>query len=831
MIGATGLHEATRQLRRSPGFSALVVLVIALAVGATTAVFSLVNAVLLRPLPYPDPATLWAPHLVNEGGGFRSPWAPFSHPKYRTFLEAQQVFAQVGAYTDENFNLTAGETPERIASEMVTPDYFSVLGARPLVGRLFAAGDEDVAGGARSVLLAEGLWRRRFGGDPEVVGKTLEIERHTFTVIGVLPESFVALSGPTDLWLPLATLPVMWDWAEALDEAGSHFLRAVARSRRGLAPEVVRAGSAAAGTAVAEAHPTPAEFADGSKWSGGAQTLAEFRRDANLRRSLVVLLAAVAGVLLVACANVAGLLLARSVSRRRELAVRASLGAGRSRLAGQLLGESLVLAGLGGVGGVVLAPMLVRGLFAVAPQALSSWGVSGSDLQNLTAARVDAAVLLFAMAVVTLAAMLAGLAPALVASRADPAEALREGGASLAGAGGHRRHRTRRALVVIQSAAAVVLLVGAGLLLRSLDRLWRVDPGFRPQGTVSLHLVPSQGEFDRTSAPLLHERTLERIAALPGVASVSLGNCLPVSDACNSTIVRAIDGVELPRAEAPLVGAHNVGPGYFRTLGVRLVAGREFAASDRVGAPRVAIVDEATARRLWPDESALGRQISIGMGMQQGEFAEVVGVVSDVRYGTLESAPTEDVYLPDFQTGWSSTRLFVRAEGDPLSLVPALREALRDVAPSVPIASVRTLDEQLARASSRTRFAALLLGVFAALALLLAALGVYGVVAQSVADRRRELGLRMALGAEARRIARMVVQQGVSLVALGVALGAAAAWAAARALEGLLYGVSPRDPWTYAAVPLVVLAAAGVACWLPAWRAARLDPATVLRAE
>jgi predicted permease len=831
MVGWLRLHDATRQLRRAPGFSALTIGVIALAVGATTAVFTLVNAVLLRPLPYPDPATLWAPHLVNEGGGFSSPRTPFSHPKFRTFVAAQQAFAQVAAYADESFNLTTGESPERVASELVTPEYFSILGARPLVGRLFAAGYEDVAGGARSVLVSEGLWQRRFGGDREVVGRTLEIERHAFTVVGVLPSSFVALSGDIDLWLPLATLPVMWDWPEALDEVGNHFLRAVARSHAGLAGDAVRAASSAAGLAVAETHPVPAEFADDSRWSGGAQTLAESRRDANLRRSLVVLLAAVVGVLLVACANVAGLLLARSVSRRRELAVRASLGAGRARLAGQALGESLALAALGGIAGILAAPTAVRGIFALAPQALSRWGVSGADLDNLASARIDAGVLLFALGAIAVAAALAGLAPALSASRADPAEALREGGASLAGAAGHRRHRARRALVALQAAAAVVLLVGAALLLRSLDRLLRLDPGFRAERVIALHLVPSQGEFDRTSAPQLHERALERVAALPGVASVSLANCLPVSDNCNSTIVRGIDGVELPRPEAPTVGSHNVGPGYFAALGVRLVAGREFTAADRAGAPRVAIVDEHAARRLWPGESAVGKRISIGMGMQRGEFADVVGVVGEVQYGTLESEPSLDVYLADLQTGWSSALLFVRATGDPLALVPALRAALQDVAPSVPVATVRTLDEQLARASSRTRFAALLLGVFAALALLLATLGVYGVVAQSVADRRRELGLRMALGAEAHRIGRMVVAQGVVLVGVGAFVGVVAAWAAAHALAGLLYGVSPRDPWTFLAVPFAVLAAAALACWLPAWRAARLDPATVLRDE
>ncbi|MCM2269783.1 MAG: ADOP family duplicated permease [Thermoanaerobaculia bacterium] len=832
MIPTPYLREAARHLQRNPGFSALAVAAIALGAGATTAVFTLVSAVMLRPLPYPDPAALWSPALTATGARLADmPRFPFSYPKYQTFAAAQQPFAALAAYTGEQINLTGGDEPERVPSELVTPDYFGVLGAQPLVGRLFGAATEGAAGGERNVVLSEGLWRRRFGADPAVIGRTLEIERLPFTVVGVLPASFVALSPAPELWLPLAALPAVWGWPGALEEAQNHFLDVVARARPGLAPEAIAAGGAAAGQAVAEAHRTPPEFDDGSVWGARVESLAEVRRDPNLRRSLAILLAAVGGVQLVACANVAGLLLARSVSRRRELAVRASLGAGRGRLVSQLLGENLALVAVGGALGVLAASSLVRAIVAVAPQALSTWGVSGADLANLTAPRLDLPVALFALGTLAVSALLAGLAPALLAARTDPAEALRQGSGSLAGAGGHRRHGARQLLVVAQAAVAVVLLVGAGLLLRSLGRLLDVDPGFRSERVLSLRLVPSQGEYDGTSAPRMHEEVMTRVAALAGVQSVSTATCAPVSDACNGTIVRSVDGVAFERAAAPRVGSHNVGPGYFRTLGVPVVAGREFTAADRQGAPRVAIVSLSAARKLWPGEEPVGRRINIGMGMERDDVAEVVGVVGDVRYGALESPPREDVYLADLQSGWSAAMLFVRTAGDPLAALPAVREAVRSVAPSLPLVGVRTLEEQLARASSRTRFAASMLGVFSALALLLAALGVYGVVAQMVADRRRELGLRMALGAEARRVGRLVLGQGLRLAAAGVALGVPAAWATSRALETLLFDVVPGDPWTYAAVPLVVLAATAAASSLPAWRAARLDPARVLRAD
>jgi len=826
------IQEAVRPLRRSPAFSLLAIAAIAAGVGATTAVFTLFSAVLLRPLPYPDPGSLVAPALTAHGphhaGRERF---PYSYPKFETFAAAQQQMSHLAAFTGEQVNLTGGEEPERVAAELVTPDYFGVLGAQPLLGRLFAPATEGVAGGERNVVLSEGIWRRRFGADPQVVGRVLEIERLPFTVVGVAPRRFVAMTSAPELWLPLAALPAVWGWDGALTEAHNHFLDAVGRVRPGVSVELLRADAAAAGQAVAAAYPTPAEFDDGTVWGGRVDTLAEVRRDDNLRRSLAVLLAAVGGVLLVACANVAGLLLARSVSRRRELAVRASLGAGRGRLVVQLLAENVALVVAGGAVGVVLASTLVRALVAAAPQALSNWGVSGADLANLAAARLDLRVAVFALAAVAVAALLAGLAPALLAARTDPGEALRDGGASLAGAGGHRRHGARRLLVVAQAAIAVVLLIGAGLLLRSLGKLLDVDPGFRAENVLSLRLVPSQGEYDEITAPRMHAEVLERVAALPGVRAASLATCAPVSDACNGTIVRSVDGVPFDRASAPRVGSHNVGPGYFATLGVPIVAGREFTAADRGGSPRVAVVSESAARKLWPGQEAVGRRINIGMGMDREDVAEVVGVVGDVRYGALESPPREDVYLADLQSGWSSTVLFVRTAGDPLAALPAVREAVRAVAPTLPLVAVRTLDEQLARASSRPRFAALLLGGFAALALLLAALGVYGVVAQTVADRRRELGLRMALGAEARRVAGLVLRQGLSLALTGVAIGVPAAWAVSRVLATLLFEVDTGDPSTFLGVPLLVLAVAAAACFVPAWRAARLDPASVLRAE
>jgi predicted permease len=680
-------------------------------------------------------------------------------------------------------------------------------------------------------VLSHGYWQRSFGGDAAVVGRTVELAHKSFTIVGVLPSSFAPLTGKTDLWLPLASLPVMWGWPEALQEAGSHFLHAVARARPGLDATAIRAGAVDAGRAVAAAHPTPAKYDDGAVWGADGETLGASRRDDNLRRSLLVLLIAVVGVLLVACANVAGLQLARAVSRRREMAVCASLGAGRLRLLTQGLVESFALALAGGALGVALAQALVRGLVALAPQALPGWGLAGADVDSLVAAQIDWRVVAFALAATFASAILAGLVPALAAARTDPAVALREGGGSLAGAGGHGRHGLRRALVVAQTAAAIVLLVGAGLLLRSLGSLLAIDPGFRGDPVLTLRIVPSEGEYDEKSAPLFHQSLLERVAALPGVSGASLGTCAPLSDSCNRTIVRSLDETAVPRDQRPVVGSHNVGPGFFSTLGIRLVAGREFSPADRAGSPRVAVLGRLAAQKLFPGEDPLGHRLSIGMGMKEGEQAEIVGVVEDVRYGALSSPPREDVYLADLQSGWPSGVLFVRATGDPLQLVPAIRQTLKQIAPDLPVVGVRTMREQAARASSRTRFAALLLFTFAAAALLLAALGVYGVLAQMVADRRRELGLRLALGADAANLQRLVMRQGMALAGAGALIGLPGSALSARALGSLLYGVSAGDPWTFLGAPLAVLAATAAACWMPARRAARLDPATTLRSE
>jgi len=826
------IRLAVRHLARHPGPSLLAVAAIALGIGATTAVFSLVSAVLLRPLPYPDAEGIYAPCLTSDSQRMgMDATIPFSYPKLETFREAQRVFSAVGAYADDAVNLPGDGTPERVGFEYATPEYLPILGVRPLVGRLFNAELEGEAGGPLSVLLSYELWQRRFGGDTAVVGRTIALESHTGTIVGVLPRGFSGLTGKAELWLPVASAPTMLGWDGALTGAWSHWLSAVARIAPGVDAASVAAATSVAGAAVAAAHPEPAGFGEGATWGARARTLAESRRDPALRRALVLLLVAVCGVLLVACANLAGLQLARAARRGHELAVHAALGANRRRMLGRLLAETSLLAAAGGALGVALARSLVTGLLAIAPVALGTWGVSGADLDELRGAAIDPRVLLFALGVTGIAALLTGLAPAWIATATSPAEALRRGGGSLAGASGHARHGLRRLLVVAQTSAAIVLLVSAGLLVRSLAALVRIDPGFDAENVVTLQVVPSQGEYDPSGARAMHAALLERIGALPGVLSATTANCLPVSNSCNTTVVLERDGAELPRPSAPDIGAHNVGVGHFRTLRTPLLAGREFEASDREGAPRVIVLNETAAKLLWPGEDPIGHRLGVGMGMPRGEEAEVVGVVADVRYEGLEAAPKPQAYLPDLQNGWASAYLMVRTAGAPLAMLPALRTAVHDIAPTTPVLAARTLDEQLARARSRTRFAALLLTAFAVAALALAALGVFGVLAQMVAERRRELGVRMALGADARRLERLVLGHGFGLALAGVGVGLPAAWLAARALESLLFEVTARDPWTFATVPLFVLAAAALACWLPARRAAALDPATVLRAE
>ncbi len=821
---------AWRHLRRSPRFSVLAALTLALGLTAAITTFGLLSAVFLAPLPYANAARLWAPHLLAKPPGHPAPErAAFSYLDFESFRKSQQVFARVAAYVGNLLPLTGARGPDRIEAEFVTPEYFAVLGARPEVGRLFVPAAGEAAADAHSLLLSDRLWRRRFGADPAIVGRRVEILHEGFTVIGVLPADFPGLIDNTELWLPLASLPTLWDYPDALTSQEFRQLRVVALARPGVSSAEIRGRVSSAGRALAAA----AGGVEGGEAVGAvgaeAETLAESRRDPNLRRILVLLFGAGSAVLLIASANVAGLQLARTTARQQELAIRGALGATRRRVIAQGITESGILAWIGGAAGLVLASALLRALVVVAPPDLPSWGLSGADLKSLAQAGIRPSVVLFAVAVTLVATVLAGLVPAFAASESDAGVVLREGGASLAGAQGHRRQLGRRLLVITQTAAAVALLAAAGLLLRSLKGLLEIDPGFHAGSVSTLH-IESATEYDPDRAPIFHQRMLEEVAKLPGVSAAAFGNCVPLS--CRrTTTLGSVDGKSLAKELSPTFGTQFVSPGYFRMLGIPLLAGRDFTPGDRKGAPRVVVVSQALARSIWPHESALGHHLHSNADMRGKEEAEVIGVVADARLRSLTSPETGDLFVADAQNGAAWGFLFVRTQQSQAAFAPALRQTLQRIDPNLPFVEMGSVGEQLARASSRSRFATVLISVIAAVALFLTLLAVYGVVAQGVEARRRELALRVALGAGPGRVLGLVLRQGLLPVLAGLVLGAPLAWAASRWLESLLYGAEGVAPSVYLTVLGLIVVATVLACLLPARRALRVDPALSLRHE
>ncbi len=799
---AQDLRFAARTFRRAPAFALVAALTLALGIGATTAVFGVADVALLRPLPYARPAALVA--LVD---GQDDPQAPLDYRELLTWRGAGDVFADVAGYFTTTVTLTGGGEPEVLAGARVSASLARTLGVAPLVGRAFRD-EEDAPDAERVVLLGEGLWRRRFGADPAVVGRALTLNGRPWVVVGVLPGGAHAVL-PTDaaagvrrdFWLPLR-----------VDEKGAppglHFLSAVGRLRPGV--DLARAR----GRVDALARGLRRE--DSSRHGLALVPLAD-RVVGDGRHVLVLLLAAVAAVLLVCCTNVASLLLARGATRTREVAVRGALGAGRGRVARQLLTESLVLALAGGVLGVAVA---YGGLAALRAGAAAT-------LPRASEAAVDGRVLAFALAVSAATGVLFGLVPALRLSRAGgPAELLRGAGR---GTVGGPRDRVRPALVVAEVALSFLLLVGAGLLLRSFGRLLAVDKGFDAAHALTFSVSLPNARYPQAPQQYaFFRRALDAVRAVPGVRGAALASNLPLDGGANGGVT--IPGKSFPPGAGPVADKRIVGADYFRVLGIPVVSGRAFADADGPDAPKVAVVNAAFARRYFPGENPLGKRVDFGwetVGTQ-----EIVGVVGDLReHGLAEPAPPV-IYVPFGQrTGETFAFFVVRAEGagDPLRLTGAMRAAVYAVDRDQPIDQVRTLDAVVASGLADRRLALSLLGGFSALTLVLAAVGLYAVVSHAVSQRVQEIGVRMALGAETGTVLRLVLRQGGALVGAGVAVGAAAALGGARLLAGMLFGVGPADPATFVAVAAVLGGVALAASAVPAVRASRVDPVRALR--
>lgn len=809
------LRWAFRAIRRHPAFSALAVLTIALGIGANSAIFSVVQAVLLRSLPYGRADAVVSVH-ISWNNMPQGDW--LSDPELRD-LRTTTSLAAVGAYSDGvlTFGAADGDEPERVRGATVTADVFAALGVTPLLGRLYTA-NEDRPNQAPVILLGHAFWQRRYAGDPSVVGRTVETSGAQRLVLGVLrPDFLLPLDGRegtrTDWVIPQALDPA------APLQRGSHFLYTVARLAPGVTVEQANAELATLSARLTQ----QGEYHPGSHvrlWTQPVQELVV----GGARRVLLILAAAVGLVLLIACSNVANLLVARAEDRRRELAVRAALGASRGRLLQQLVLEHGILALFGGVIGLGLAWLGVRVLVALDPTAIPR----ASEIT------VDGGVVAFTLLTSLLAAGLFGLAPALHASRTDLHGSLKEGGSRGMTADAARR-RFRRALVGLEAGLAVLLLVGAGLTLRTFAALLAVHPGFESQGVLTMRIgLPATSYADADRVTGFFGQLVPRLRALPGVTDAGAVRVLPLAATIGDWSID-LEGRMAAPGEDFDGDWQIVTPGYFEAMGVRLASGRILTDADRQDAPPVAVINETMAKQYWPDGSALGRRFRING--PTAPWIEIVGVVADEKHTGLGAAVNRKWYRPHAQWTQSNTTpirsmtLVIRTGGDPVSLARPARQTVRDLDPRLAVSEVRTLDDVVGASVARQRFTMLLLVVFAATALVLAAVGVYGVMSYWVSERTREIGIRMALGATQAQVTALVVREGLIPVVIGLAGGGLVALAVAGVMRGLLYGVAPRDPLTFVGVSLALVIVAVTASWLPARRAALLPPVEALRYE
>ncbi len=798
------LRFGGRQLLKSPGFTLVAVLTLALGIGATTAIFSVVYGVLLRPLPFAQPDELVRPLFRNREGQLSG---AFSAPNFVDLRAQSKTLAGVAAVTGGTFNLSGGggSEPERLQGASVSADFFKVLGIRPLAGRTFAAG-EDQADAPLVAVISEELWRRRFGGDPGIVGRSLTLNGRPHTVVGIMARGSQVPSG-ADVWVPLVFTP------HDLSGRGAVWFAAIARLAPGITLDQARAEIGVFGRRLAEQYP---EANAGYTEDMTVESMKE-RVVGDTRKPLFILLGAVGLVLLVACVNVANLLLVRAAGREGEVVVRAALGAGRMRIIRQLLTESVVLALAGGAAGVALAAWLTRALVARAPR----------EIPRLEEIGLDGTALLFALGVSLLTGVLFGLAPALQASRTDLSRVLREG---TRGSKGRGTSRARGALVVIETALAVVLLAGAGLLIRSFLRLQEVDPGFKPEGTVTFRLEPPEAKYP--GEPQLRAFTsalVERMERLPGVTSAGATVYgMPFQGNVN-VLTFSIEGrPPAPPGKEEILRVASATPDYFETLGMPIVRGRAFTPEDRDGASLVAVINEAAVRRHFPGQNPLGQRIVIGMG--EPLTFEVVGVVGDFKQDALELKIDPQIFLSYDQDPGPELSVVVRTR-DPEAVMAAARAQVRELDPALPLFGLQPITEVVATSTAAQRFYMLLLGGFAVISLILAAIGIYGVIAYAVRQRTQEIGIRIALGATGERVTRMVVGQGMVLAGVGAVVGLLGALLATRGLQSLLFEVKASDPTIYVGVALVLVLVAAVASWLPARRAAQTDPQLALRGE
>ena len=801
---STEIRYAIRQLTKSPGFTAVAVVGLALGIGANAALFSVVNSVFLRPLPYHEPERLVRLASTDESRDVER--FPLSYPRFLTVQQQPRVFSALAFSTGNAFTLTGRGDPEQLNALQASASLLPTLGLEPAAGRNFSA-DEDRPGGERVVLISHRFWQQRFNGDRSAIGQTLMLDGVLYTIVGVLPEAASAAPlNQIQLWVPRpAEVPFI---VPSQLNGGGYFFNVVGRLAPGISVEQAQEAMRVTAEAYRKAYPSNVDAASEIE-------LVPLLEDAvaGARQSYLLLFGAVGCVLLVACANISNLLLARFAARRKEIAARFVLGASRTDVIRQLLTESLSVAILGGALGLLLAQWALRGIIAF-----------GADLiPRAQEIALDPLAITFTVVVTLVTGLAIGLLPALQASSLHVREALNESSRGSTGTG----RRLRGALLVAEVALSLVLLIAAGLLLTSFARLQRVEPGFQPDGVFTAQLVLPPQRYDGANLVSIYERLYERLSALPGIKSAALTDRVPLTGG-NTPAPVTVASRPVPLNDRPFANRHLVSPRYFATLGIPIRSGRDFDERDSATVPHVVIINETLAKQFFPSEDPIGRVLITGMGQRP---SQIVGVVADVRGANLNTPPAADYFLPALQRPEAFTNILIRSIGDPATMTPAVREALKDIDPNLPLLQPQALTTRVAATVADRKLALVLLGGFAGLALLLALLGVYSVMAHLVAYRTAEIGIRMALGASRGSVMRMVLGHGRRLTLIGIALGVLGALAVTRLLQQALFEVDPAEPLVYVAISVLLLVVAEAACWFPARRATRIDPVVAMRMD
>jgi len=803
-----------RMLVKRPGFTLIAIIALALGIGANTAIFSVINTVLLKPLPFPDPDRLMSVWATHPQRGIKH--GAVSYPDFADWRDQNQVFERMAGYHEGAFTLTGGDEPARLQGEIVSADMFTLLGATPVMGRAFLPEEDKPGDKGRVVILSHRLWKQRFNSDPDIVDKTLTLDGASYTIVGVMPEGFQfpIQNEPVDLWMTFAPESAASDGEPMTANRGAHYMAVIGRLKPGVTKTQAQAELDTIAARLEQQYP------DTNKYRGTQVIAALEDLVGDVRQPLLILFGAVGCVLLIACVNVANLLLARATSRHKELAIRSALGASRLRVMRQLLTESVMLALAGGALGLLVAMWGTDLLVAI----------SRDDLPRVTQITLDTRVLGFTLLISVLTGIIFGLVPALQSSKPDLSDALKEGGRG--STEGAHRNLIRSVLVIAEVAIASVLLIGAALLIQSLSRLQHINPGFNSHNVLTLNLGLPEVKYSTEKQIVFYRDLLERVRALPGVTSASGVLPLPLSgDRIRVTF--ETEGRPLPKGDLPASEYRGIGLDYFRTMSIPFLRGRDFNERDTKSSPAVIIINQSFADQFFPGEDPIGKRIKPGISFDDAEPAmrEIVGIVGNVKHQELAAIADPEYYVPFAQLPFEFLTLVVKSDSDPRPLATAIRQQVQAIDKDLPVYAVKLLDDYLAASVAQPRFNTLLLSIFAGLALLLTVVGLYGVMSYSVVQRTHEIGIRMALGAQGNDVLQMVVGQGMKLTLAGVGIGLTAAFALTRLLSSLLYGVSATDPLTFGVVAVLLTVVALAACFIPARRATKVDPMVALRYE